>query len=63
MSAVRSRSYSRSWVLACVFSVVTVLLGVMLLCDPFEAAKTVARVLGIILIYVGVTGVVAAAKA
>ena len=59
----RSRTVSHSWLLACIFSVVTVLLGVMLLFDPFEAAKTVARVLGIILVYVGVTGIVAAAKA
>ena len=62
-SAFASRSVSHSWVLGCVFAVVTILLGVLLLFRPFEAAKTVARVLGIILIYVGATGIVTAAKA
>ena len=62
-SAFASRSVSHSWVLGCIFAAVTILLGVLLLFRPFEAAKTVARVLGISLIYVGATGIVTAAKA
>ena len=61
--AFASRKSSRSWILSCVFSIVTLILGVVILCNPFSAAKSVVMVLGVVLIYIGVTGVIAAVKA
>ena len=63
VSAVSGRKGSRSWLLACVFSAVTLIVGVVILFNPFKAASTVVVVLGIVLIYIGVTGIIAAVKA
>ncbi len=50
------RSGSSRWLAAAVLSVITVVLGLLLLLNPFGAVSTLVRVLGIVMVYNGLTG-------
>lgn len=52
----KKNGYEKWW-LALIFAVLTVILGVVLICMPFTVVDTVVRLIGIFLIYDGVSDI------
>lgn len=56
-AAALRKSGSPRWSAALLLGLVTLVLGIVLVCNPFEAFATVARVIGVFLIYDGVSDI------
>jgi len=61
-SAFAARKRSGGWLLSCVLSLITLIIGIVILLNPFGTVETVVVVLGVVLIYIGITGIIAALK-
>ena len=45
-----------SWKIGIIFAVISVILGILILCHPFGIAANIVRVIGIVLVYKAITG-------
>ena len=52
-----------SWKLALILAVITIILGVILFANPFKTMSTLVRIIGVVLVYKGVTGLFIRLKA
>lgn len=51
------------WKLALILSVITIILGIVLFANPFKTMSTLVRIIGVVLVYKGVTGLIIRLKA
>lgn len=54
--SLKQEGYEKWW-LALLFGILTVLFGVLLVCNPFGAVETVVRIIGLFLIYDGISDI------
>jgi uncharacterized membrane protein HdeD (DUF308 family) len=54
-SVVTSRQGYGGWWFSLILAILTIVLGILLVYNPFEAASTVTRIIGIAMIYSGIT--------
>lgn len=45
-----------SWKIALILSVITIILGIVLFVNPFKTMSTLVRIIGVVLVYKGITG-------
>ena len=45
-----------AWKLALILSTITIILGVILFMNPFQTMTTLVRIIGVVLVYKGITG-------
>ena len=57
---IMKKAGAQRWSLAAVLSVVTILLGVIILCNPFSTAVMLMKITGVVLIYDGVVSLIMA---